>query len=372
MSAAQTRTMSAAGRLVQCPASFALPAVHAANAARDAAAGKGNTSHAGAEWATTRDIAAGAPDFSTDDGLDHAAQRIMGVLRSWAPYLAALATPGAVLVEAAFALWPEERRAQLLGQSIGRKYPKLEGAVLCGTADLVLALGDEIIVVDHKTGREAPEASTSWQLRALALAAAQSAEIPPSRVRVAILHAPQDGEYAVLKEWQYTMAELFEHGDTLAKSLNAVAAAVADGPRIFTESEECTYCPSARACPAKASLIHAVTHGEHRALAVWQERTTALALTEEDAGQAWALVREAKKRLEEVESLIKSMVTDGARVQLPSGKVLAASSTTRKSFDADAAQSLLRTLGASEEQLAALYRTSSSTSVREVKAPKAA
>ena len=66
------------------------------------------------------------------------------------------------------------------------------------------------------------------------------------------------------------------------------------------------------------------------------------------------------------------MVTDGARVQLPSGKVLAASSTTRKSFDADAAQSLLRTLGASEEQLAALYRTSSSTSVREVKAPKAA
>lgn len=364
-------TMSAADRLVGCPSSFAMVQVHAASPGRDKAADAGTMSHAGAEACVVLDREHGAPCLRLDDGLDPAAKRIVDLLRSWDAYTTALATPGAVLVEASYTLWPGERRAVLDGERLGRAYPKREGAFLQGTADLVLVFEDEIVVVDYKTGHEAPDPATSWQLRSLALAAAQAAAVPPSRVRVAILHAPQDANYASLREWTYSVAELFEFGDKLARSLRALDKAVAEGPNVFGEGDHCRYCPAARVCPAKTAMVHAVTHGD-RSLAVLHERATALTLTDADAGAAWPLVREAKRRLEEIEDAIKGMVTAGAEVSLANGKVLKATSTTKKSFSQASAIALLRDLGATDAQIAQLYAESTSTSVREVKAPKVA
>jgi hypothetical protein len=327
-------------------------------------------SHKGAEHAVVLDIASRAPNTRDDDALDGAAKRIMDLLRSWPVYTAALAAD-AVLVEASYTLWPADKRAAFDGERLGRAYPKREGAFLQGTADLVLLLGDEIIVVDYKTGHEAPDPATSWQLRSLALAAAQAADVPPERVRVAILHAPQDAEYASLREWTYSIAELFEFGDKLARSLRALEKAAAEGPNVFSEGDHCRYCPAARVCPAKTAMIHAVTHGD-RSLAVLQDRAASLALTNDEAGAAWPLVREAVRRLEEVEKAIKDMVLAGAEIALPSGKVLRATSTARRNLDSKAALALLRDLGATDEQIADLYVESASTSVREVKAPKVA
>jgi hypothetical protein len=115
---------------------------------------------------------------------------------------------------------------------------------LGGTADFVGTGGNELLVVDLKTGRIEVDPEWNPQLMTYALGAAMTLRAPRDiLVRLAI-YQPDAGGW---KQWVTTMDDLLDWRDKLAEI--ADAALKPNAPRTAGD-EQCRYCRARSVCPA--------------------------------------------------------------------------------------------------------------------------
>ena len=229
---------SAAGRIDSCPASAALPQAHHAPTPESLA---GTAMHA-----TLEAVARGERvDVDCANIL-----QAMGPL-DW--------------LESEVAYGRERcGTARRIGTSIHRAYRvHSPHARWAGTADLVGAVGDQLMIADLKTGRWLGPASESAQLRMLAVLAweAQSSRSTGS-VRVGYIYLRRDDDGAPPASWHtYDAFDLSEARQWLADLDGRVADAedmVAEGKTpTVSEGDHCRYCPAYAGCPAKRTLAMA-------------------------------------------------------------------------------------------------------------------
>lgn len=158
--------------------------------------------------------------------------------------------------EVALAVEPRLLVARELGENIGRAYDGVEADEFYGTADFVSVSAGHALVVDLKTGREAPDPESNWQLKVLALAVDQlhGAGV----VHVALLHAPRGAR----PWWRKARFEAFDLAEA-SQSLMALRARIAEARGAYENGElprlnsgkHCTYCPAKRSCPARVEIV---------------------------------------------------------------------------------------------------------------------
>ena len=245
------------------------------------------------------------------------------------------------------------RTAELVGP---RQYGATGWHEIAGTADAILEIerhdtGETAhMIVDWKFGME-PVAADSAQLRTLAAAHMLATNAPMDGVMVAIVQANEAG-CTVRRHW-WTRDDLMAHVELLGEALNEVH----EGSITLQRGPECRYCPAANSCPAQlASLSALVAPGG------------AGPITPARAGEIWAELRQAKKRLEQIEDACKALAAEGDGLPLPGGKRLTVVQRSRTSMDAKALEAIARGHGASDEEIIACSKTTTYTTTQEIKA----
>ena len=262
-------------------------------------------------------------------------------------------------VSYAFSLKGEVRR---IGVNLGREYPEeyLTGEWITGTADLD-AVGEEgrPVVEDFKTGQGVPHPSVNPQI--LFFASCLQSLTGAAEVEGRIRYIRDDGS-------TYVESHIFDAFDLDAFRLDlrrtglSVLEARQSGARSLPMATggHCKYCPAIAACPAKTALARAMLP-ELRATG-----DILRSMTPEERGQAWVRAKEIESILDTVVSGLRDIaIVDPT--PLPDGKVLMAIESSRTSFDKEAAMTLLRELGATDEQIEACSKRSRFDVVKAVK-----
>jgi hypothetical protein len=196
--------------------------------------------------------------------------------------------------------------------------PETGDVITRGTADLVASHGDDLLVVDWKTGR--PEfvapAAENLQLHAYGLAVALDCGLEAYRVALGFL----DGDQLTLDEAPPVK------GAEMWTMFNRIKAAAARPP-VASPGEHCARCWSRVHCHAwrdRVTTALALLPGE--AVALTDETATALALR----------LADVKKAAEVAEEMVKAHVRGGGRVE-HDGKIYAPSMVAgRKTADVKA------------------------------------
>lgn len=261
-----------------------------------------------------------------------------------------------VRTERAYVLDTETRTGRIVQLTGPREYGALRWHEIAGTADAVLRVvphepgRDLHVIVDWKFGME-PVAADTAQLRTLAAAHMLATNAPMDGVMVAIVQANEAG-CTVRRHW-WTRDDLMAHVELLGEALNEVH----EGSITLQRGPECRYCPAANSCPAQlASLSALVAPGG------------AGPITPARAGEIWAELRQAKKRLEQIEDACKALAAEGDGLPLPGGKRLVLVERTRASMDAKALEAIARGHGASDSEVEACRKATTYTTTQEVKA----
>lgn len=159
------------------------------------------------------------------------------------------------VAERALAYNPVTRTARLLEKTKGhRDYSQVRDGELVGTADLIVVRPGSVVVLDHKTGRNARKspARESWQLRLLAVALA--ALLGADAVTVTLIHI-EDGDYYTSSHTFFPW-DLDEYADKLEAMTRAIQSSrltANPGPWCYS-----AYCPVRTKCPeTKAALARA-------------------------------------------------------------------------------------------------------------------
>jgi hypothetical protein len=287
-------------------------------------------------------------------------------LAAWQAFTAWVEAEGYTLHEAgrdyrerAYALDVETRRARVLRGASHRDYSDAKATELAGTADLVAELVNDdglvTCVVDWKFGAEPVEAGSA-QMRTLAAMACLAPDGDTlgelSGVLAVIVQSPPDGR-AVVRAHAYDRQDLLAHVEMLAEAMNDAR----EGATVLQRGPECRYCPAANSCPAQlASLSALVAPGG------------AGPITPTRAGEIWAELRQAKKRLEAIEDACKALAEQEGGLPLPGGKRLVLATRSRSSVDAKQLEAIARGHGASDDEIEACRKTTTYTTTQEVKA----
>lgn len=146
-----------------------------------------------------------------------------------------------------------------------------------GTADMVGVSedGKTVIILDVKTGQHLSDhASENWQLRSLAVAAADAYKCTNARVTLAYIDKFGQVEF---ESADFTSLDLSDYAEELAWLDQCVVKAsedIASGYYIDLHvGDHCTWCPALLCCPAHLDALKsldadvAVTRGELEALA---------------------------------------------------------------------------------------------------------
>lgn len=260
--------------------------------------------------------------------------------------------------ERAYVLDTEARTGRIVQLTGAREYGPLRWHEIAGTADAVLRVvphepgRDLHVIVDWKFGME-PVAADTAQLRTLAAAhmLAMDDQMTLEGVLVAIVQVNEAS--AKLRTHWWTRDDLMAHVELLGEALNEVH----EGSITLQRGPECRYCPAANSCPAQlASLSALVAPGG------------AGPITPARAGEIWAELRQAKKRLEAIEDACKALASEGDGLPLPGGKRLTVVQRSRTSMDAKQLEAIARGHGASDEEIATCAKVSTYTTTQEVKA----
>ncbi len=254
-----------------------------------------------------------------------------------------MSTLKSLRAEVAFEWNPQTATACEVATNGQRGYPKKEGR-LYGTADVVAV--DETgcgYVWDFKTG----DASNAGpQLRFLALMLARTRFV--SHVRVAALEV-RDG-------WvrEVCVEELDEMAlGAIASELDDLIAAIPSAvPKPGPHCGE-LYCPARATCPAGKAAIDGLV--PETALVKKFDFTPAIKSPEH---AVWMLdrCRLASAQIDAIKDAIKAWVP-AEGVELPDGSVLRETVATATTLDKAMALSLLRELGATEQQIEGLNRS---------------
>lgn len=212
---------------------------------------------------------------------------------------------------------PDTDTGRILGSNLGRDYTAAMPGEFVGTADLVGRVADAVEGGDFKTGLQVKKARDSWQARALSLFSARA--IGAESARFTMLYLGHDGRWYPDKA-EFDAMDLSTFADelrALKQRIGAVRAAFAATGALpaLHVGPHCRYCPSVPFCPAQGALAKAMVSD----LSVIDQGIAAL--TDDEAGRAWEMLRMAEKLVER----IKEGLQERARVQpipLPDGKVL--------------------------------------------------
>lgn len=153
---------------------------------------------------------------------------------------------------------------RVLGKMIERAYPVLGEDWIVLSTDLLGQTDEVVIDRDYKTGTIRERAHRSGQLGGGAVIAAKLAGV--RRARVANVFVSRGGRRFSPDSAELGSAELDAFEDKM-RALPARKAeaeeALADGALVetLTVGPHCTFCPSARVCPAHTETIRTFVHG---------------------------------------------------------------------------------------------------------------
>jgi hypothetical protein len=241
-----------------------------------------------------------------------------------------------VYVEPAFAYDPETDSSRFLGEDIGREYEKhgAKQGEICGSADVVLNYGHELVVIDWKTGNSWDDFNTkhSGQLRMLGLMAARAFDA--HRVTAYVCNV-DSGDVA---SYELDVLDL----DAQAAELQDMLRAIPDAEPV--PGEHCRVCPARRSCKAHTLTLAAAP--------TWTITTA------EDIRRIYPLLAVAREKLETIEKKIHGHVAAHGEVPLEGGKVLRLTTQSRTAFDKKRALALLEEKGATSDEIASCESTS--------------
>jgi hypothetical protein len=294
-------TASALDRVLNCPASHALPQVRTQSEAADFGTG------VHAFMARAAEVGRDAALAEIADDAPH---------RALCEQLPLDELPAGGRREIAFAWDMASGKARVLGCGTDRDYSTVADSEFCGTADLAGALDGVGVVIDWKSGRYVGSPSTSGQLLFLSLAL--SAAMGLDEVRASFVYLRDDGTF-YRDEATFDSFDLAAFAEKLRALPKRIAAArlqvsMGETPDV-SNGPWCRHCPAAPSCPAKVALAKSFA-SEFLTI-----RDKIAALSPADAGKVYAKALEAKDLVEEVIAGLR----DVARVhpiELPDGRVL--------------------------------------------------
>lgn len=281
-----------------------------------------------------------------------------------------------VRVEASYALDVRARTARFLGLDIGRDYERaalrlgqpLGPWEVPGALDIegVRANDGGQVVLDLKSGfQDVTPAEENGQ--GLFFGAVKHLMTGADEVEFRIGKLKPDGNVYV-QSATYTALDidlyLDRYESALESSKDARRVYLAGGTPDVREGPACQWCGAADACPAKTRLARAML-GELTEI----DRAVEM-MPIEQAGRAWEYAHE---RAQPMLKRIIAVLNDRARresLPLSNGDVAREIKYERESMNTESALALLKELGATEEQLASIYRTAPVSSVRRVQATR--
>lgn len=328
---------SGAERAALCPASTALPATASSSYYAD----RGTGIHA-----FVRAVLAGVPRTAalgrvdprwrtTCEGIDFA--RMGGDLRE-------------VRAEVAYAYDALARSTRFLGVNLSRAYGQMHSWEVPCTLDVEGTRFDGLpIVADTKTGRDVATAKQNWQLRVQAIARATF--LGADEIEARIWYVRDDG-YVRPDCGHFTRFDLEEIGDELEEACaraNEARAAAATGKRLrVVQGEHCRYCPAFASCPANVQLARTMLPE----LADVAEQIAAM--TPQQAGAVYLKLQKVGTLYDAIKDGLKAYASE-MPLDLGDGRRVEVGTRNVERFQADAALALLRSKGATDAEIAALY-----------------
>jgi hypothetical protein len=250
--------------------------------------------------------------------------------------------------EVAYEWEPDTGLARELPDAAGRAYPNKPGHGY-GTADLVhVSEADGVrrgIVADWKTG---DGRGASAQLRTLATVAAYAHEL--DEVTVYALEVSPHGVTEVCRE-TLTVRDCVEHEEQWAAALAARDNAQPNPGAHCTER----FCPARASCPATREGLEQIEQIIGVESLVSKHRLSVAVESPDHA--AWMLerIRLVESACDQIKATIKAAVPpDGW--ELSDGRTLRETYREVTQFQREDALALLRSLGATETQVAATYK----------------
>jgi hypothetical protein len=271
-----------------------------------------------------------------------------------------------VETEVAFAIDMRDASVQRLGRKLGRAYVVNEHQ-LPGTLDIMGVRLDGVpVVIDLKTGwGDVAPAKENPQLLFFASVLQTVTRKPAVEVRIVRINAEGQVGYDSHEVTRFDIDSYIDDlCDGFREARDLEAHVDSGGSPDVTVGAHCRHCDSVDWCPAYTRLALAVA-GETDAL------VRAISnLPDDKAGAAWTTARQVETTL--------GIVLDGLKLRartrpfpVGEGKVVRETTSSSVSFNVKGSVAMLRALGASDEQVASLYRTTPTHPVRETNDPKA-
>ncbi len=333
-------TLSALERAEACPVSFALPQVHE----QDEDAERGHVIHA-----FLRRCISGA---SKESALEHVEDEHKDTCRG-IEIRQVIGDFAEAHAEVAYAINTATlAECRELGHNIGRAYGPLAPYEIAGTIDVSgrLRVGRPA-VGDFKTGwAKVKPAVDNRQIHGAVTA--ERILTGEDEIEGRIWHVRPSGEVVV----DAHVFDAFEL-DEIASDVQRIHAGVLearerfqnDGAIVVSPGEHCRRCPALLVCPAHVELARAMS-GELDAITASLSK-----LTREQRWAAYQKMRSAEGIVEAIAKSLKAMAKQEPFLSPDGEKEVYVGSSERTDFSRPLALSLLRELGATEEQVKKLW-----------------
>lgn len=330
-------------RLIGCPTSFALPQVRESGEYAE----RGNILH---EFCRT----VGAnPECRAQALLDIEDEKIRATAAG-IDLEAALDGIMVVARERAFVLNVKTQKVRIVGDNIHRKYGPLEKYEVPATQDVTgFVTGTVPCELDWKSGQSIGKIADHWQRRVNAVVLMLHYETPTAISRVGYIW--EDGSIHS-DGHEFSSLDIDDFCNEIVAAWDAADAAVAllaTGvmPPLGPSEDNCKYCPAFSSCPFQTNFAKAML-GELQAVEKGPDLT---ALTPEQWGRAWGMMKQAMKIGEKLEKAGKLAATSAPLID-GDYEIKPKWEAGRMSFDASKARGeivkLLQAAGADDEAIA--------------------
>jgi|SRR5215469_13088829 len=268
--------------------------------------------------------------------------------------------------EIAFAINVYTREVRYLGHHLGRKYPKLpeDEGWICGSEDVVgwSVTTNLPVVADYKNGDSVGDVGENLQVGFHALAMHLLFGFDAVEGRIVYTRSPVSEASYIFRdenlEFNSVMARLRIAYDNYIKA--KAISAQGQRPPVYP-GDHCKYCPRMNSCEKWTGLVKSFMPDlEHIHI-------NSGALTVDKLGELWPKFKQFKNYFEDAYDQVKELVRKEGKIPLRNGKHLTMVPSSREYIDSKKAVSLLRTYGASEEEIEELFRESHFERLSEIK-----
>lgn len=340
---------SSAGRAAKCPASHALPQIIEPTSQ---AADRGNVAHNYIRCKLSNSAIPLVPPEYKDfvEAIDIASHvKGVDVFGTEMSYMLNLLT----------------KEVKFLGSNIGRAYPEHGPYEIPLTIDVVGFTKDKVPVeLDWKTGQWTGEVEDNWQRRLCA--AVLLLKFDTSEVISRNVYLREDGS-SYTDTATFTIMDIYAFLDEFKGVVDAVLRArliLSNGgiPDTYP-GDHCEFCNAKPFCPAKTAIVKTFSTDLQPLIDKLAE------LPPRKQGEVMVRVKEIKKLAEYAETVLKEAAYDHP---LPVGDEheYRVKEKEKTYFDDSAARGLLKQLGATDDDIAKLYKVNRYKEVRKLKVIK--